>query len=128
MNSYVEGSSILCLPYYSKVTYCLKVFDNYFWQNIWAANLQYKLTNAKQFVSPNFQELRIVPENNLPKLARMAMHIRKGHGIAFQLEVLEFCLCDSFVVPIQYASLPFPLTISHHKFLRFLAIKRRWVF
>lgn len=35
----------------------LKFFDKYFWQNSPAANLQHKLTNAKHFASPNFQEL-----------------------------------------------------------------------
>lgn len=47
--------------------YCLKLFDKHLWQNSPAANLQHKLTNAKHFVSSNFQELKIIPENNFPK-------------------------------------------------------------
>lgn len=102
-------------------------FLTYFSQNIWAANLQHKLTNAKQSVSPDFQEFRIIPENNFPKLVRMAMHIRHGHSIAFQLDVLEFSSCGNFVVEIQHASLPCTLTTFCCKTLRFLAIIRRLV-
>lgn len=88
INCYVEGGSISCLPYHLKMTYCLKLFEKYFWQNICTVNLQYKLTIAKQALS----QLPETQNNNFPQLPKMAMHSRQENDIIFQLTLCELCV------------------------------------
>lgn len=76
-----------------------------FWQNSPAANLLYKLTNAKHFVSPNFQELKIIPENNFLKFPEW-LHILDKDIVSLHVPVYH-----SFAVQTHYASLPLSLGV-----------------
>lgn len=98
INCYVEGGSISCLPYHSKMTYCLKLFEKYFWQNICTVNLQYKLTIARLFL--NFQKLRTT-FHSFPKwLCTVDREM-----VFFFIWLFVNSLCS------WYVSLPFPLVV-----------------